>query len=374
VTTFTPVSDIFDLQALEAMLRAGMVRAQTHPDAPLTIYNYTEACVYANEWNPVTLACRGLVVDAAGNVLARPFAKFFNQGQPGAPTIGLDEPVTVTDKADGSLGVIYPAAAGPAVATRGSFASDQAIHATELLRSRYPGWTPPAGLTVLVEIIYPRNRIVVDYGGLDDLMLLGAVEIATGRSFGPAAAPWWPGPVVETFDYPTFGAALAAPPRVGREGLVVHVPATDVRIKLKYEEYVRLHRVVTGLSARTVWEALVNGATVAEIAAPLPDEFHGWVRDLSARLHGEVRALADAVEARFDKIIAELGGPIPVDDRERRKAFAAMISRDPLRGQLFARLDGKSYHPSLWRQVQPDADEQPVFTMIRDSVNGGDRA
>lgn len=64
-----------------------------------------------------------------------------------------------------------------------------------------------------MEIIYPENRIVLDYAGLDDLVLLGAVEIATGRSFGPEAVADWPGPVVETFDYATFGAALAAPPR-----------------------------------------------------------------------------------------------------------------------------------------------------------------
>lgn len=365
MTTFTPATSIFDQARLDAMLSSGMVKAQTHPDAPLTIYNYTEACAYAQEWNEVTLACRGLVVDAAGAVLARPFTKFFNHGQPGAPTIALDEPVTVTDKADGSMGVIYPHPDGPAVATRGSFASDQAVHATALLRSRYAGWTPPAGLTVLVEIIYPRNRIVVDYQGLDDLVLLGAVEIATGRSFGPAAVPSWPGPVVEILDYPTFGAALAAPPRAGREGLVVHVPASDTRIKLKYEEYVRLHRIVTGLSARTVWEALVNGSTPEQIAAPLPDEFHPWVNDLSARLHDEVERRHEQVQVRFDKVIAELGGPIASDDREGRKAFAVAVSRDPLRGFLFAMLDGKPTRPALWRDVRPDVDEQPVFLTIR---------
>src|SRR6185369_15422771 len=143
---------------------------------------------------------------------ARPFAKFFNHGQPGAPGIDLTEPVAVSDKADGSLGILYPDGAGWAVATRGSFASDQARHATALLATRYPDFTPPPGLTVLFEIIYPANRIVLDYQGLDDLVLLGAVDIATGRSFGPEAVPDWPGPVVETFGYATFAEALAAPP------------------------------------------------------------------------------------------------------------------------------------------------------------------
>lgn len=59
----------------------------------------------------------------------RPLPKFLNHDQPEAPVIALDEPVVVTDKADGSLGIIYPTPDGPAVATRGSFASDQALHA-----------------------------------------------------------------------------------------------------------------------------------------------------------------------------------------------------------------------------------------------------
>ena len=132
----------------------------------------------------------------------------------------------VTDKADGSLGIIYasPDGSGYAIATRGSFASDQARHATELLRTRYGAFVPPAGKTVLVEIIYPANRIVVDYAGLDDLVLLGAVDIATGRTSGPEAVPTWPGPVVARFDHATLADALAAPPRAGPRGLRGLVP------------------------------------------------------------------------------------------------------------------------------------------------------
>src|SRR5262249_10985093 len=157
-----------------------------------------------------------------------------------APVISLDTPVEVTDKADGSLGIIYPTPDGYAVATRGSFTSDQAVRATEILRRRYPGWVPPEDHTVLVQIVYPENRIVIDYQGMEDLILLGAVHVPSGRTLPPAEVSWT-GPVVQTFPYATFGAALAAPARANREGLVVHVPATGQRVKVKYEEYLRLH-------------------------------------------------------------------------------------------------------------------------------------
>ncbi len=188
------LDQLFPPGALESAIADGHVREQTHPTAPLTIYNYTEVCAFAGAWTDVTLTCRGLIADATRRVIARPYAKFFNHDQPGAPALALHEPVTVTDKADGSLGIVYAAPDGWAVATRGSFASDQAGHATARLRERYAGWAPPQGFTVLVEIIYPDNRIVLNYAGLDDLVLLGAVEIATGRSFGPEAVPDWCSP------------------------------------------------------------------------------------------------------------------------------------------------------------------------------------
>jgi putative RNA ligase len=342
------LSELFDAALLSTMVQEGYVRVQRHPTASLLIHNYTEKAQFASVWNPVTLACRGLVTTLDGAVVARPFAKFFNHGQPGGPEVALDAPVRVTDKADGSLGVIYPdGSGGYAVATRGSFASDQALHATSVLRDRYRGWAPPDGYTVLVEIIYPGNRIVLDYGDLDDLVLLGAVEVATGRSAGPEAVPDWPGPVIETFGYPTLAAALAAPPRPGREGLVVWFPEADLRVKLKYEEYVRLHRIVTGLNARSVWENIDN---LDDLVESLPDEFHPWVRTVAAELQAEVDSRLAAIEDAYLSIVDGLA------EGWSRKDFALIAGRHPLRGYLFLRLDGRDCRPGLRQDVRPAAD------------------
>jgi RNA ligase len=342
--------DILDLDLLTDMLDQGYVRTQTHPDRPLAIYNYTEACQYAGVWNTATLACRGLIVDTGTDtVVARPFAKFFNHGQPGAPAIELDEPVSVTDKLDGSLGILYADGPGWAVATRGSFGSEQARHATAVLAARYPGFAPPPGLTVLFEIVYPANRIVVDYQGMDDLILLGAVDIASGVSAGPEAVAGWPGPVAESFTYPTFGAALQAPVRAGREGLVVHVPSSDVRIKIKYEEYVRLHRIVTGLTTRTIWEHLSGHGDLAEFLAPIPDELHPWVRTVAAELESTVDTIAGTVEAVYSSIVDELPAGWT------RKDFALRAASHPERGCLFLRLDTKDYRPLIWQRIRPES-------------------
>lgn len=343
----TFLHDVLDPAELASAVGNGLVRTQRHPTLPLVIHNYTEACQYSGAWSPVTLACRGLIVDADARIVARPMSKFFNHSESHAPVLDPGAKVTVTDKLDGSLGVVYHDGSGWAVATRGSFASEQAVHATEVLRTRYPAFAAPAGLTVLLEIIYPGNRIVVNYDGLDDLVLLGAVEIATGRVLGPDAVPQWPGPVVESLTYTTFAEALAAPPRDGREGMVVRVDETGELVKIKYAEYVRLHRLVAGLTPRSVWEVLANGGDLDALTEPLPDEFHVWVRGIAEGLTAEVDEQSAAVEKAYATIVAAL------PEGWGRKEFAALAVRSEHRGELFLRLDGKDYRPGLWQRVRP---------------------
>ncbi len=353
-TLATPptLADLFDPAELAAALTDGWVRAQTHPTEPLTILNYTERAAYADHWDAITLTCRGLVHHSVtGAVLARPFAKFFNHGQRGAAVLDLAAPVRVSDKLDGSLGILYPLPSGGfAVATRGSFASAQAHHATQCYQRRYAArFTPPAGHTVLFEIVYPQNRIVVDYGGMDDLVLLGAVRIADGAVLAADEVPGWPGPVAGSFAVDSFAQALALPPRRGAEGLVVRCLDTGAMVKLKQADYVALHRIVTGLTERTVWQHLVDGRPLAELIEPLPDEFHGWVHTVADRIRSTVDSAETALRAEFAAL-----PPAP-----SRKDFALAVARHPQRWALFALLDGRDIGPKLLQAARPDGDTTP---------------
>jgi RNA ligase len=345
------LDDVLDAVLLERMLEERFVVRREHPTLPLAILNYTERCQYENgAWNAVTRQCRGLIYRTdTREVVARPFRKFFNYGQSGGAQLDLDSPASVTDKLDGSLGILYPIPDGHAIATRGSFAGEQALHATALWAERYSDYAPPAGLTLLFEIVYPSNRIVVDYGATDDLFLLAGVSIATGRSIPGEDVANWPGPRAARFDYPTLTAALTAPVRRNAEGLVVHVLSTDERVKLKQEDYVALHRLVTGLNERTVWEHLKNGKPIAELIAPLPDEFHEWTRAVAARLLATVEDGAAEIERTYAATVADL------PTGHTRKDFALRAVASPFKWALFARRDGKDYRPGLWEHARPGA-------------------
>ena len=66
------------LETLEKYHKEGLLYKQVHPSLPLTIWNYTEKVQYEGLWDDITLMSRGLVTDDKGNVVARPFKKFFN--------------------------------------------------------------------------------------------------------------------------------------------------------------------------------------------------------------------------------------------------------------------------------------------------------
>lgn len=345
---------LFTQAELDDMEAQGYVRSNSHPDFyEMWILNYTEKAAYEGVWNNVTLNCRGLIVDAFGNILARPFPKFFNYGQPGCPEIDLDEPAIVSDKMDGSLGILYKGRDGKLyIATRGSFTSDQAIKATEILRTKYADFNPLSNITYLFEIIYPENRIVCDYSGMNDLVLLGAVDIHTGESCSASSGRLrWPGPVTEVFEYQTMREALVAEPRPGKEGFVVHLLDSDVRVKIKQEDYIALHRIVTGLNARSVWQAMVDGK-FDELIEQIPDEFHGFV-------HGVYNDIDLAVRTRWAKAWNEYVR-IGQSGVTTRKEFALEALKSEFKTELFLLYDGKDTLQYILESMKPAHDYSPI--------------
>ena len=328
------------LADLQARKDARLVNCQRHPSAPLTIWNYTAQCQYQRAWDAVTLAARGLILHDDGRIVARGFQKFFNLSERQAPLPA--EPYKVFDKLDGSLGVLYFIDGEPAVATRGSFTGPQAVRATRIFRERYAGYQPPPGTTAVFEIIYPENRVIVDYGPTEDLRHLGLVDNATGLvQFD--LDPHWPGAAVQEF--------AAAPPdelatlvRSNAEGYVVRY-RNGFQVKVKLADYLRQHRLTFNTSTRTIWEHLAADGTVADLIASIPDELYPFVREHSDRMLAAFRALEAEAQAAFATI-----RHLAAD----RRAFAEQARAYRFPGALFALLDGKRHTTPLWKAIEPE--------------------
>lgn len=349
----TKITDILDIIALNDMREAGYIRQAKHPTLPLVSECYTKQTMFEKKWTNETRICRGLIWNTETlEVVARPFAKFFNWGEPSAPSVAPDTWFKAYNKLDGSLGIVYDTPDGPAVATKNSFVSPQAVHATEVLRTRYNGWLPQEGHTTLLEIIYPENRIVLDYGDLDDLFWLCSVDNRLGTSY------WrqWYNP---TFPEPSLLGVGPLSQLVGTfenlqrdnsEGVVLFSPDTDVRYKLKQKDYLELHKVATGLNKKQLWKWLSEGKSIDQILSDIPEELHDWalpiMQDLCTKftdwdlyISGIWMEIRDEGWHEFRDLMAELTEDFPA--WLRHGVFLLMDK------------DQKRYNQMIWRLVKP---------------------
>ncbi len=335
-----------DIDAHIALEAAGYLQIGRHPTAPLLIHNYSQSAQYERHWVAETLMSRGLITELDGKIVARPFGKFFNLDE----HIGLmgpvpEEPFEVFEKMDGSLGIIFHWEGVPRVATRGSFESDQAIRANQILRTKYAHVSLDPTVTYLVEIIYPENRIVVDYDGLEDLVLLGMIHTATGEELALADVGL---PVVKRYDGVRDLGALQAIQESNKEGFVVRFK-NGLRVKVKFAEYVRLHRILTGVNARTVWEALMQGDSLESFLESVPDEFYKWVRGVEQDLRAQYKAIEDLCKAEFRYF----------DNRKEAAEYYLQQCTHP--AILFRMLDGKTYGEIIWQMIRPE--HQKAFAL-----------
>lgn len=329
---------------LDDLIAGRLISEREHPSAPLRILNYTKSAQFEGVWHETVRTCRGLILDADGRLVARPFRKFFNLGERGATA--PDGPFEVWEKYDGSLGVLYWVDGRPAIASRGSFLSDQALAGTSMLEDLYRdtwGRLDP-GETYLFEIIYPENRIVVDYGARRELRLLSIVDTASGAERHPDPSIGFP--IAEMVgegrigDDPSEWLARVAD---NREGFVLFWRDLGERLKVKGDEYRRLHRLVTGFTLKHIWESLRDGAELMSVAEQATPEMRAW-------LEGQVATLGAAYDAVEAACRAAMAG-VPDGGRKEQAEY--------IKGQryphiLFGMLDGKDWQGGIWKLVRPE--------------------
>lgn len=366
------IAELIDPALLEQEIAEKYIKVGLHPVSPLRILNYTAATMFDKRWNEATEQCRGLIIDADGIVVARPWRKFYNLGEK-ATLIGSHDTVEITDKADGSLGIgykdLWTGGGKWFIATRGSFVSDQAHWATEWLGNTFPGWNPEFGYTPLFEIVYPENRIVLDYGDYEGLILLGAIDNLMGHTYGPLEAAGllcWPGRVTTVFPETTMAEFMSGPNanRSNAEGVVVR--SGHRMVKVKQADYVAAHAVVTGLSNRSVWENLSDGYGVPEQASFMPDEFYRWLINTASALTDAKAAWQTEAVQEYDRIFnnawhvdsAPLVDRLPVG-KPTRKTFASMALNSPFSAALFKMYDNQSIEEMAWQAVRPVNFERP---------------
>lgn len=346
---------LFD--AIQVEVAAGNVRENQEGD--LILYKYTETCAHERLWNKINRLCRGVIFDVSGEspvLIANPFPKFFNLGEAKETMYANlpDEPFEVFEKLDGSCGIAYYYDGKWRIATPGSLTSDQAIRGTEMIQHLDMSHFEPYRDTPIFEIIYPENRIVVDYKDRDELVLLAVL--------GPDYE--WDQSAV---DHVAIQVGCERPRRYdhndisdmpfedNQEGYVVRFQS-GLRVKVKSPAYVRIHRLLEYVSPKRVL-ALIRGLDESEetpetVSEALPPQLRSEFDDIRGMLvtrHQKLLMDADTYHSQVEDLDINVSSEV-----ELRKQIALWISKHvpgKIRSLVFGLLDCKNIEDAAWKII-----------------------
>jgi len=279
-----------------------------------------------------------------------------------------------------SLGILFNYNDAWHLATKGSFASEQAIKGMEILTKKYDlkRFMPEA--VYICEIIYAENRVVVDYGGEEKIVFLSVTSNDTELNLNTSMLVF-NGSGIEHEDIvlsnlvfdadATMAEHLKARNEENREGYVLRFWPSNKRVKIKFDEYVRLHRILAGFSNIDIWEHLRDGKDINELLENVPDEFDKWVKKIVSELHYGRYQYSEYCGKVHDYF--RFGKYGDVDPMPTRKEYAEHIEKHvnkALHGIMWAMWDGDHAKQDkvIWRKLKPKH-QKPFWNQKESEIN-----
>lgn len=363
--------DYLDTAKLEEYITNGLVNCNFHrDDQDLFILTYGRSAMYENVWDDVTSKCRGLIVSmATGEIVARPFEKFHNLNTSDRPethfgNLPQDEHPLVLEKLDGSLGILYSSAGAVAIASKGSFHSEHANWASRWYDAHVAanGMFWPQGWTPVFEMICETVQHHVVHYGWEGLVLLAMIDIETGEEKPFRELQSWAAVnnlrCVKLIDCAIEDAVEDDEPN--EEGYVLtwqRSKSTPIRVKVKFQTFLRMQRIVHDATPRRIFETLAVGdlESLEQWANNGPAELGRFVTEWMGKLTSEYYHIFDAVK----QLVTEA-----LRTTTTRKEAALMFTTPENRQYApacFLMLDQRDYGSAIWKLVEPMVKGQAAF-------------
>ena len=330
-----------DLSILNEYKKEGWLVSSNHPYLPLTIWNYSRQTEYQSKWDYITLLCRGLVTDNEGAIYAGGLKKFFNiEENKHIPTNSF----VIQEKLDGSLIIAFWYKNQWVVASKGSFQSDQVklaqqIFDNELENSVYHGTIK--GYTYYFELTGKLNRIVVDYPYDKALTVIAVYDNQLNPvSFKEMESEGFK--IVREYDFKDY-QTIKQLNWNNSEGFVVKF-SNGSMCKIKFEDYLNLHRLIANCTTISVWESLKENK-FDEYLSQIPDEFLD-----------KIISFADILKQRYNNIELKLLCDFHNVEVKDKKDFASWVimQRKEYQGIYFNIWDKKDYSELIWKIIKPE--------------------
>jgi RNA ligase len=342
----------------------------------LIIFNYSHECTYDRAWDDVTLQARGIIFNKiTGELVSRPWKKFFNFSEVNETSYSNlpQGPFTVTEKVDGSLGIYIRHKGQDYIATRGSFQSEQAQWGTQWFREHVKSEGMLLDYTYLFEIIYKQNKIVVDYGDFEGLVLLSCVNKETGvelpyedvvkeaQKIGVTVVRQETG-FTDINDLYTYCKGL---PHT-KEGFVVTF-SNGLKVKMKGDQYCVIHKIVSRMTPIAFWEAwdLDTQCIPKDYLAQIPEEFRATCDDLHDMIHALHMNMSKEAMAQYEEVVAKVG-----TGDKKTFAITAKEQYPKLFSLIMSQYNQKpqSFWKEIHKRVRPTGNELPGYVAGADRI------
>lgn len=200
-----------------------------------------------------------------------------------------------------------------------------------------------------------KNRVVVDYGDYEGLILLTSFNTKTREEVDRYELEKLEGfEIVKKYDGITDYKSLKKMVKDNHEGFIVKFKS-GLRMKIKGEEYCRLHSLLTQFSNVDIWKCLSNGDDFEQFLDRVPDEFDQWVRMQVKKLQYAKYSISNHCGKIHDYF--RFGKYGDVDIEYTKKDFVEHLERCNVEAHyrpiLYKMWDKKPYDHIIWKMIRP---------------------
>lgn len=306
--------------------------------------------------------CRGLIFDADGNLMSRPFHKFFNineREETQTHVVDMSQPHAIMEKMDGSM--IRPILVDGylRLATKMGV-THVAMQAEEWLAAQDPSlkeWMRQCvrdSVTPIFEWVSPFNQIVLAYEEAD-LVYLGTRDNATGAYVMDTSCPFTTVPRYGSVEGNILEYIDRQRGREGREGDIIRFSDGHM-VKIKNDWYVRIHKTVDRITFdRNIVDLIVN-EEVDDVVPMLPAVQVERIRDFETRFWDAFKSTEDALSMLYLEAKNDYG-----NDRKRiALEFIPTLECKEDAQFIFRMLDGHDIRDLLLDHVRKN-----IFTNVK---------
>ena len=218
-------------------------------------------------------------------------------------------------------------------------------------------------VTFLCEIIYPENRIIVDYGNKEELVLLGAltklegVESDSSLKMASVSSGMR---MARKYEFNSIDEIIEKQSQLGtmEEGFVVRFEDGE-RVKFKSAEYLKVARLLSELTPLNFWKAMKDGIVQQEIIQEIPEEFRPEVDRIKGGLEASYILTEQEIREDYKYAIESIGGLFDLSEDRKKLGLFIKEHGSELKHPtaMFPMLLENSVDKYIMREIRPKGNE-----------------